>query len=191
MNSIQKSNFRVQGIFLRKIKTRHTFLKACACISYYLAYLLAYMYICNHIIPYHTIKNAKMQYMIFWKLGVGGSKAVWNFSDNSSNLVARPFPYPELTLSYWPEVLARALFPQEPPAPGRSQACRPRSLAWEETPKPTCPRSPASRGEQRHPPSPGFSSKERKYLVSLLIIYHLFFVFLSLITSTRPVWSPL
>ena len=52
-----------------------------------------------------------------------------------------------------------------------------RSLAWEETPKPTCPRSQASRGEQHHPPSPGFASKERRYLVSLVIIYHLFFVF--------------
>ena len=55
---------------LRKIKTRHTLKKACACISYYLA-----------LIPpgiYATISIIK--------------KIAWNFSTNSSNLVAGPFP---------------------------------------------------------------------------------------------------
>ena len=58
--------------------------KVYACISYYLA-----------LIPpciYATVSIIKNCNIIFQKWGGGGAKAVWNFSKNSSNLVARPFP---------------------------------------------------------------------------------------------------
>ena len=60
--------------------------KSCACISYYLA-----------IIPpciYATISIIKKLQFNFPKMGGRGgrSKAVWNFSENLSDLVAGPFP---------------------------------------------------------------------------------------------------
>ena len=50
------------------------------------------LHICNHI---HYKKIATY----FSKNEGGGSKAVWNFSKNSSDLVAGPFP--KCVLAYW------------------------------------------------------------------------------------------
>ena len=50
-----------------------------------------FSHICNHIC------NKNLQYN-FPKMR-GGSKAVWNFSENSSDFVARPFPYCPTALS--------------------------------------------------------------------------------------------
>ena len=59
--------------------------KSCACISYYLA-----------LVPpciYSTISIIKKLQHNFPKMRGGGSKAVWNFSENSSDLVEPSFPY--------------------------------------------------------------------------------------------------
>ena len=75
-NWCKKSEFRVQGMFLtivsRKVKTRHTLKKVCACISYYLA-----------LIPpciYSTTSIIKICNIIFWKWGGGGVEGHLEFS---------------------------------------------------------------------------------------------------------------
>ena len=84
----KKSKIRVLGMFLstivlRKSKTRHTLKKACTCISYYLVLIPPCIYVTISIIKKMQHNFPKMR---------GGSKAVWNFSKNSSDLVAWPFP---------------------------------------------------------------------------------------------------
>ena len=53
-------------------------------ISYYLVIIPPHIYATISVIK-------KLQYK-FGEMSVGGSKAVWNFSENSSDLVAGPFP---------------------------------------------------------------------------------------------------
>ena len=68
---------------MRKIKTRHTLKKACACISYYLA-----------LIPpciYATISIIKRLQQNFPKMR-GGQRPFGIFFKNSFDLVAGPFP---------------------------------------------------------------------------------------------------
>ena len=77
----KKSKIRVLGMFLstivlRKSKTRHTWKKACACISYYLVLI--------HPCKYVTISIIKKLQHNFPKMR-GGSKSVWNSSKNSSS----------------------------------------------------------------------------------------------------------
>ena len=45
-----------------------------------------------------SFERKKLQHVIPKRMGGGGSKAVWNFSENSSVLVASPVPITEITL---------------------------------------------------------------------------------------------
>jgi len=88
MKLVQSNNFRVQDMFstivLRNIKTKHGLKKALLNpYTIWPSYLLAYMQ------PY-LMKN--LQYNFPKMRGGGGSNAIWNFSKNSSDLVAPPFP---------------------------------------------------------------------------------------------------
>ena len=87
---IQKSNFRVQGMFcnncIEKNQNQTHFEKGTSESLYYLALIPP----CIYAATISIIK--KLQYNFPKMKGGGGSKAIWNFSENSSDLVAPPFP---------------------------------------------------------------------------------------------------
>ena len=90
MKLIQNSSFPVQGMFF--------FLQQLHCITIvlhlYLEIMCMHFILSSHHISSHIckhIRHKKLQYN-FPKMRGGGSKAGWNFSKNSSNLVAGPFP---------------------------------------------------------------------------------------------------
>ena len=82
---IQNSNFRVQGILTPTPQNGPHLWKSCACISYYCP--------CTslHILNHNHYKKFAL-YVIFQKWG-GVSKAVSNFSENSSDLAELSFAY--------------------------------------------------------------------------------------------------
>ena len=89
MKLIQKSNFRVQGMLFQQLYcitiALHLSLEI-MCTHFILSGPHTSLHICNHI---HYKK--KLQYN-FPKMRGGGWKAVWNSFENSSDLVAPPFP---------------------------------------------------------------------------------------------------
>ena len=87
MNLIQNSNFRVQGMFFQQLyweKSKQDTLWR----GHFWIPILSGHHTSTHIC--NQIRHKKLQYNL--PKMRRGSKAVWNFSENSSDLVAGPFP---------------------------------------------------------------------------------------------------